>query len=166
MLYLQENLIEVVGVVLGLVGCYSGGRMIHRSYYTARGWYRVLVVLGALAVTPLLATILFYIPFQVDRGTEVTRYMMFIDFIIYAMLPAGGISFLAYLADNFSDGHRPARLLLAASASFAMTVLPIMYLFYAPKVLPRYEIEWKEEKPPVTLHLIDESQNPIVRKAA
>lgn len=165
MLYLQENLIEVIGVALGLVGCYPGGRMIHRSYYTARSWYRVLVVLGALVLTPLLATILFYIPFLVDRGTEVTRYMMFIDFIIYAILPAGGISFLAYLADNFSDGHRPARLLLAASASFAMTVLPVMYLFYAPKVLPRYEIEWKEEKPTVTLHMPNESQNPIVRKA-
>lgn len=139
--------------------------MIHRSYYTARDWHRVLVILGVLALTPLLASILFYIPFMVDRGTEVTRYMMFIDFIIYAILPAGGISFLAYLADNFSDGHRPARLLLAASASFAMSVLPVMYLFYAPQVLPRYEIEWKEEKPAITLHLPDESNSSIFCKA-
>ncbi len=166
MLYLQENLIEVVGVVLGLAGCYPGGRMIHRSYYTACGWYRVLVVLGALLLTPLLATVLFYIPFLVDRDTEITRYMMFIDFVIYAILPAGGISFLAYLADNFSDGHRPARLLLAASASFSMTVLPVMYLFYAPGLLPRYKIEWKGEKSVVAMHLSDNPRNPIVHRAA
>lgn len=137
--------IVISAMVIALIAAYPGYRLLHQAYFTSERWWKFVTLAFCFIMPIAMATGLFYIPFIVNEGKQLTFSAMFTDFIIYAICPAGAIAILGYAADFIADGYRPRRLVIAGAACFAIAMLPTMFYFYSDDVMQRRGIVLTED---------------------
>lgn len=131
-----DQITQLIITVAGLAAIAPGWLLSTHLYFGAR--WPILAVLLIVLVTGLLATLGFYVPFLVDNGKEVKPLETLIDLLIYSVAPLGLIALIAYVLDHIHE--RPTMVLIACSACFAISALPVAYYFLAEQMHEKYQI--------------------------
>ncbi|MCR9296090.1 MAG: hypothetical protein NXI32_25520 [bacterium] len=137
--------VVITVMVVALIAAYPGWLMYQKAFYTSQGWFRLLTALFCLLLPPVIAGICFFIPFQVLRGSQSTAQSLFTDFVTYAILPAGVLALLGWVADFIADRDRPRRAMFGGAALFAIVLLPAAYYLYADQAADQFEIQVQAE---------------------
>lgn len=135
---MESIVVPAIGICL--LAAIPGWRLDHRAYYTSHRWWKIATLIACVLIPPLLAVVLFYIPFIVNKGRELTAVNMFTDFVIYAVIPAAVIGLIGYVMDYLADRDQPRRLVFGGAGCFAVAILPVLFYFYSEQVLTRYGI--------------------------
>lgn len=128
--------VKIGAMVAGFIALYPAWLMYQKAFMMTRKKLGI-AVLSFLLPFAILAGCIF-IPFLLHANSEIEELDLFIDFVLFSIVPAAVLGLIGFVWDQVNE--RPSRTVLGAAGCIAVALLPVVYYLHGHDLAHRFEI--------------------------
>lgn len=128
--------LKIGAIVVGLIALYPAWLMYQKAFMMSRK--KIATAFLSIVLPPIVIGLCVIIPFFMHAGAEIASLDLFIDFVLFAIVPAALVGLVGFVSDQIAE--KPLRTTLCAAGCLAVAALPPIYYLHGKDLADRFDI--------------------------